>query len=156
MGKLDVTTAYQQMNGLYPKFRVLVEATLEQANRETKGKFPGFARWCVIETFRHPKRQAYLYAQGRTRPGAKVTWTLKSRHISGLAVDIVPLKTNGGIWWDAPDDLWKILGHAARTNALVWGGNWKKQDKPHVEANVLQFATWAVPARLHLVKEGLL
>lgn len=31
----------------------------------------------ITETFRSQARQNYLYEQGRTRPGQKVTWTLK-------------------------------------------------------------------------------
>ena len=43
----------------------------------------------VFETKRSQARQLWLYAQGRTRPGPKITWTLTSKHITGKAVDIV-------------------------------------------------------------------
>ena len=33
-----------------------------------------------FETYRSQERQNELYAQGRTKPGNKVTWTLNSRH----------------------------------------------------------------------------
>ena len=48
----------------------------------------------VFEAFRTPTRQQYLYAQGRTRPGAKVTWAGPwcSIHQYGLAVDFVVKK----------------------------------------------------------------
>jgi len=58
----------------------------------------------VVETFRTAARQAYLYAQGRTRPGAIITYTLDSAHEYGLAIDWVPLVRNAkGEWvpsWD--------------------------------------------------------
>ena len=42
----------------------------------------------IVETFRTQDRQDELYAQGRTTPGARVTWTLSSRHAEGRAVDV--------------------------------------------------------------------
>jgi len=62
----------------------------------------------VIETRRSIARQRYLYGQGRTkwqcaragisplyaRKGNVVTWTLKSNHATGKAVDIIS-KRNG-------------------------------------------------------------
>ena len=44
----------------------------------------------VLEGVRTIERQRELYAQGRTAPGKIVTWTMKSRHIEGKAVDLVP------------------------------------------------------------------
>ena len=44
----------------------------------------------VVEGLRTKQRQEELYAQGRTKPGKVVTWTMKSKHIDGLAVDIAP------------------------------------------------------------------
>jgi peptidoglycan L-alanyl-D-glutamate endopeptidase CwlK len=56
----------------------------------------------LFEGFRSPERQRYLYAQGRTRPGAIVTkarpWS--SYHQYGLAGDFVLFES--GKWsWDA-------------------------------------------------------
>lgn len=50
----------------------------------------------VLEGVRTPERQKQLYAQGRTKPGPKVTWTLNSNHFVnpktgyGHAVDLLP------------------------------------------------------------------
>ena len=64
----------------------------------------------VLETHRTRARQEYLYAQGRTRPGNVVTWTLDSLHRRGLAADVVP--TPGGvISWSVAD--YKRLHEAA-------------------------------------------
>jgi peptidoglycan L-alanyl-D-glutamate endopeptidase CwlK len=76
----------------------------------------------VFEAFRSPQRQAYLYAQGRTRPGKIVTYAQpwKSYHQYGLAVDFV-LKTNGN--WDWSDDganaaAWKQLHKTGRAHGM--------------------------------------
>ncbi len=64
----------------------------------------------VFEAWRPPERQRYLYEQGRTRPGNKVTFAKawESYHQYGLAVDIVGFV--GGNWtWDLPDATWKAM-----------------------------------------------
>ena len=54
----------------------------------------------VVEGLRTKQRQEELYAQGRTKPGKIVTWTMKSKHIDGLAVDIAPCNKDGSINWN--------------------------------------------------------
>jgi peptidoglycan L-alanyl-D-glutamate endopeptidase CwlK len=54
----------------------------------------------VTEGLRSKARQLELYAQGRTKPGPKVTWTLASRHLTGHAVDLAPVKADGSIDWN--------------------------------------------------------
>lgn len=60
----------------------------------------------LVEGVRTKARQAELYAQGRTAPGRVVTWTMDSKHIPnaatgfGMAVDIVPLQSDGTINWN--------------------------------------------------------
>lgn len=53
----------------------------------------------VFEAKRTAERQSYLYSIGRTRELHRkpVTWTLKSKHLSGKAVDIIS-KTRGWNW----------------------------------------------------------
>ena len=90
----------------------------------------------IIETHRSDERQAALYAQGRTAPGPRVTWTKVSRHqrknVNGEpasdAFDAVPL-VNGKITWTAPR-LFAIMGDIAKELDLRWGGNWDGDDKP--------------------------
>ena len=81
-------------------------------------------------TYRSQEEQNELYAQGRTKPGSIVTWTLKSKHILREAFDIAVLK-NGKITWYAND--YKIPGEIGTKIGLNWGGNWKKKDYPHFE-----------------------
>lgn len=94
----------------------------------------------VTEGVRTAARQAELYAQGRTKPGPKVTWTLNSKHIPqkdglGHAVDLAPM-ANGKIAWG---DLgaFKVVAEAMLTAAalrkvkVVWGANWDGDSKPY-------------------------
>ena len=75
-----------------------------------------------------------------------VTWTLKSKHIDGLAVDLVPV-VDGKLCWDKPE-LFKLIGVAMFAAAkqaghrIRWGYDWdgdgKLQEKgeydgPHFE-----------------------
>ena len=59
----------------------------------------------------------------------KITWTLKSNHLSGLAVDIVPLKDGKPDWNNQDDRIVAIM----RGNGFVWGGDFPTPDKPHFE-----------------------
>ena len=43
----------------------------------------------IVETARSQERQDHLFEQGRTRPGAVVTWTRDSAHTRGDAVDVI-------------------------------------------------------------------
>ncbi len=82
----------------------------------------------LTETYRSKERQEELYAQGRTKPGKVVTWTLQSKHIERCAWDI-SFKSTGyndlGKFYDA--------GRIADELGIEWGGNWKKADRPHFQ-----------------------
>lgn len=88
----------------------------------------------VVEGKRTQARQRELYAQGRTKPGPVVTWTLKSKHIDGLAVDIAPW-VNGAIDWNTLrnfDLLAEAMFEAARVEGVKirWGADWNRNGKP--------------------------
>lgn len=42
----------------------------------------------ITEAYRSQKRQAELFASGRTKPGPIKTWTLSSNHTKRLAIDL--------------------------------------------------------------------
>ena len=91
---------------LHPVFREKVEDLLKRLAAEG-------VPFALFEGFRSPERQQFLYAQGRTRPGAIVTkarpWA--SYHQYGLAADFV-LLVNGEWSWDtsgAKARWWKRL-----------------------------------------------
>lgn len=84
----------------------------------------------VIEGLRTPARQKELFAKGATK-------TMRSRHIHGFAVDIVPYVA-GSIRWDWP--LFYKIGDAMKKAAhlenvpITWGAEWKTfKDGPHWE-----------------------
>ncbi|MDP1394751.1 M15 family metallopeptidase [Lysinibacillus capsici] len=93
----------------------------------------------ITETYRSQSRQNYLYEQGRTRPGQKVTWTLKSNHTSRRAWDIAVAP---------PRNLYDIstlsrVGAIAKKLGIEWGGYWEvgKYDAPHFEIPT----SWSMP-----------
>lgn len=98
------------------------------------------------ETVRTVARQQYLFAQGRTRPGPKVTWKdgvkKKSNHQSGRAADIAFVGTDGKAYWPplkvktqaggytwGPQ--WDLVRRSAEAHGLKWGGYY--WDGPHLE-----------------------
>ena len=87
----------------------------------------------VVEGRRTKARQADLYAQGRTKPGKVVTWTLKSKHIDGLAVDLAPMKGSAIDWSDLKkfDAINKAMQAAALALKVKirWGADWDQDGK---------------------------
>ena len=74
---------------------------------------------------------AWACKEAGIRPPDKgiITWTLQSKHYSGLAVDIVPVK-DGNVDWNSQDD--RIVT-AMKAAGFIWGGDWSKPDRPHFE-----------------------
>jgi len=128
MGQIepDPTVACRDLSQLDPRFRAILLAAVAEA--QEAGLDP-----VVIETYRSQARQDYLYAQGRTRPGKVVTWTLNSKHKTRLAADVCP-RVAGKIDWKAKD-LFDAWGAIAKKNGLAWGGDFSKYDGPHVQAS---------------------
>lgn len=100
----------------------------------------------ITEGVRTKEQQQKLYAQGRTRPGKVVTWTLDSKHITGDAVDVVPLVNNNIPWNDTL--LFITMGKTILQVAddlgikMRWGYDWDRDgivmekgehDGPHFE-----------------------
>lgn len=82
----------------------------------------------VIEGRRPLERQKQLVASGASQ-------TMDGRHLTGHAVDIVPL-LDGEIRWDWPlyHKLAPFIKQAAKDCGfpIEWGGDWKKfKDGPH-------------------------
>jgi peptidoglycan L-alanyl-D-glutamate endopeptidase CwlK len=91
----------------------------------------------IIFTGRTEVEQAELYAQGRTKPGQIVTWTLDSKHVmkprpnhpseaKSDAIDIAPwevfqLHGPDKIQWDSADPSWPKIGAIGQKLGLKWG-----------------------------------
>ena len=54
-------------------------------------------------------------------------------HGNGTAVDVVPVKEGGGLWWNAPMSIWIKIGRIGESLGLVWGGRWRTWDGPHFQ-----------------------
>jgi peptidoglycan L-alanyl-D-glutamate endopeptidase CwlK len=76
--------------------------------------------------------QDKLYSQGRYgNKGPVVTWTRKSRHIGGKAIDITLFSGKNPVWDSKHYDRAGVIGEQL---GLVWGGRWKRTpDRPHFE-----------------------
>jgi peptidoglycan LD-endopeptidase CwlK len=99
----------------------------------------------ITSTYRSQDEQDVLYAQGRTKPGARVTNAKASYHTFRCAFDFVPVVNGKAVWNDA--ELWERCGAIAEKVGLEWGGRWKKfPDKPHCQdtggLTIAQLKAW--------------
>lgn len=94
-------------------------------------------------TWRSPAEQDALYAQGRSKPGPRVTNARagQSAHNcthhgkpAARAFDIVPLQ-HGKAVWDAKHAAWKVAGEIGVALGLKWYGSpgSKFPELPHFE-----------------------
>jgi peptidoglycan L-alanyl-D-glutamate endopeptidase CwlK len=129
---------------LHPKLRDEVKEIYEEICEALKGR--AICRFAY--TLRTFKEQDDLFAQGRTKPGKRVTnakgW--QSFHNYGLAVDIVLLVDNdkNGTFesaaWDTKTDFdgdkaadWMEIVNIFKRHGWSWGGDWRFIDPPHFE-----------------------
>lgn len=88
----------------------------------------------IYSTYRDNESQAEIYAQGRTKPGKRVTNAKPgmSYHNWRCAFDFVPTIKGVPQWDDSK--LYATCGRIATSVGLDWGGNWKSfPDKPHCQ-----------------------
>lgn len=111
----------KNLSGIHPDLRRVIDRALRDSPVD----------FSVIEGLRTKERQAQLVKQGASK-------TMDSRHITGHAVDLVPIGADGKASFAWP--LYDILGPAVKAAAeaegvaLDWGGDWKSfRDGPHFE-----------------------
>jgi len=127
-----------RLKGVHPDLVKVVELAIKKTATD----------FLVLEGVRTPARQKELYAQGRTRPGQVVTWTLTSNHFAkadgfGHAVDLAPYPVD---WNDLKkfDAISKAMFAAAAELGIRirWGADWDQDgksrergesDSPHFE-----------------------
>lgn len=123
----------QAIATLLPSVQPRFRAFLEAANKAMKAH--GLSVKIISGTRSYAEQEA-LYAQGRTKPGAKVTNARPgySNHNFGTACDVGVFgkKGNREIYFQAhPAYLW--LGPIGESCGLEWGGRWKTPDRPHYQ-----------------------
>ncbi|MDX9723503.1 MAG: M15 family metallopeptidase [Myxococcota bacterium] len=114
-----------KLAALHPQMQARARMLLANAKKK------GLSVW-VVDGMRTIAEQDALYAQGRTKPGKKVTNVRGggSYHNYGVAIDVV---FSGSSPWGEQHD-WAALGQAGVEAGLEWGGNWKGfVDRPHFQ-----------------------
>ena len=147
----------RELNDLIPKFREQVLPALEYMRADKELKALGVAAVLIMETRRDLITQIAYYCRGSGMSPEKVravwqaaglwkltdketqtptTWTLKSKHLEGKAIDICPSRDGKAAWWDAPDAVWKRMSIIGQSYGMESGYTWAppKQDRPHFEA----------------------
>lgn len=109
-----------RLNGVHEDLATVVRRAIEITEVD----------FTVLEGVRTLKRQQDLVAAGASR-------TLRSRHLTGHAVDLGPM-VGGALRWDWPlyykiADAMKAAA-AERKVPIAWGGDWRTfKDGPHFE-----------------------
>lgn len=127
------TRSRENLKGVHPDLVKVVERAIELSTQD----------FTVIEGVRTQERQQELYAQGRTKPGNKVTNAdgvkNKSNHQVksdglGHAVDIVPYPVdwNSSVKFNNIAVAMKLAACQLGID-ITWGGDWKMLDLPHFE-----------------------
>jgi D-alanyl-D-alanine carboxypeptidase-like protein len=112
------------LDDLDPRFRPLA---IELIARCAEAGVP----LCIVETLRTPAQHAINLAHG-------VSWTLHSKHLDGLAIDVCPyqqfdLHHGSKLQWDGSDPAWQTIGMIGERLGLTWGGRWTQRDLGHLE-----------------------
>lgn len=116
------------LNAAGIKYYVLetVRTLLVQKAYYAQGRAP-------LEKINALRREAGLWEIGPEEAKRVITWTLQSRHLSGMAIDIAPLNDLGRIAWNAPPEVWEKIGVIGESCGFSWGGRWAEKDYPHFE-----------------------
>lgn len=116
------TQVDRDINHLNPVFRQKLLEVLAEVERATGEK------WVLEEGLRSQARQTWLYAQGRTRPGAVVTWKkVPTWHGSGRAADVRPARG-----YRVPRSHWETLRQIYLRHGLD-NPAWKNGDLGHIQ-----------------------
>tara|TARA_R110002153_G_scaffold12867_1_gene48142 strand:+ start:2063 stop:2686 length:624 start_codon:yes stop_codon:yes gene_type:complete len=110
------------LKGVHPDLRRVIDRALQSSPLD----------FAVIEGLRTKERQKHLVASGASK-------TMNSRHLTGHAVDLLPIDPNTGkgeFAWPLYDKLGPAVKEAARKEGvpIIWGGDWRTlKDGPHFE-----------------------
>ena len=67
-----------------------------------------------------------------------ITWTLFSKHVAGLAMDVLPVDGRGNQTWDIAHyrKFFETIKDCGKQAGLVCGADWSTPDWPHYEIRV--------------------
>ena len=116
----------------------------------------------ITQSLRTFAEQDALYAQGRTKPGKKVTNAKggQSVHNYGFAVDIALIIKDKEVSWDTKKDWdkdnqsdWMEVVSVFKKYGWSWGGDWVSfKDMPHFDKK--GFGDWKKLLKLNKDKNG--
>lgn len=91
----------------------------------------------ITATYRSPEEQDQLYAQGRTKPGQRVTNARAGQsphnYMKSLAIDVAFVK-RGTKSLDWSNALFDRFQEFMKNPKITWGGHFKSlKDRPHFE-----------------------
>jgi len=91
----------------------------------------------TLESVNGKRKKAGLYLLRSEKDNYIITWTLKSKHIDGLAMDVVPVDGAGKPTWDLAhyQRQFDIIRDCGIKSGLVCGADWPQKDWPHYEVN---------------------
>lgn len=136
-----------RISKLHPSVRDEVTKIIEEINTKF---LTGRAKVRIAQGLRTFAEQDALYAQGRTKPGKKVTNAKggQSVHNYGFAVDIVLIIDGKEASWDTKKDWdgdkvadWDECVKVFAKYGWSWGGNWTSfKDMPHFDK--IGYSNW--------------
>lgn len=148
----------QRIGKLHPSVREEVTKIIEECDSALTGR----AKVRVTQGLRTFEEQDALYAQGRTKPGKKVTNAKggQSIHNYGFAVDICLIIDGKIASWDTAKDWdndtvadWYECVKIFAKHGWEWSGNWKTfKDMPHFDKRNLN--SWRKLSKLKKDKNG--
>lgn len=109
----------RSLDDLSPRFRPLAITLIERA-------VAAGIRVRIIDTLRTPAEHAANLKAG-------VSWTTRSKHLDGDAIDLCPVDLLATKGWSPNSPLWLELGTIGEALGLRWGGRWKVKDMGHFE-----------------------
>jgi peptidoglycan L-alanyl-D-glutamate endopeptidase CwlK len=123
---------------IHPKYRDELITII----KEIDDRLTGNAKIRITQSLRTIKEQDALYAQGRTKPGPRVTNAqgVFSFHCHGLAIDICLIVDGKDVSWNTLKDYdkdgvadWTEIVNIFKKYNWCWGGLWTIKDNPHFE-----------------------
>jgi len=92
----------------------------------------------LLEEVNRKRRLAGLYLLQSERDNYVITWTLMSKHITGLAMDVLPVDGRGNPTWDLAHyhRFFEIIRECGKQAGLICGADWPDPDWPHYEMRI--------------------